>query len=101
MLDQYRKDFPAEDKDLLPDNDSKMGRGKLLFYAASVAFAALLLFLMVGTFSKSDDSLAEKFQQSEDQHKEQLAQLDTKLQGLQLRLEKLERDQELEKLSVK
>jgi nucleoid-associated protein YgaU len=101
MLDQYRKDFPAEDKDLLPDNDSPMGRKKFLFLLTSVAFAAVLFLLMMGTFSKGDDSLSEKVAQADVANREAIAQLETKLQGLGLRLEKIEQEAETLKLSVK
>lgn len=92
MLEQYRKDFPAEDKDLLSDNES-MGKRKLLFIITGGAFALVFFLFLMGMFRSDEDTLAVKEIRGEMVSKENFLALEEKLSSMQTRLDKLEQEQ--------
>ena len=94
MLDQYRKEFPIEDKDkdLLPDSESSFGKRKLLFVLSGAAFALVFFLFLMGMFRSDDEQLAQKDPQPE-AAQESLVSLDSKLQMILARLDKLEQEQ--------
>ena len=59
MLEQYRKDFPIEDKDLLPDSESSMGKKKLLLILSGAAFALLFFLFLMGLFRNDEDTIVQ------------------------------------------
>lgn len=90
MLEQYRKDLPNEDKDLLPDNESKMGKQKIILFLSGTTLALVAFLFFTGAFSK-DESL-EQSVQVELASKESVLQVEEKLQVLQVKMEKLEKE---------
>lgn len=100
MLEQYRKDFPAEDKDLLSDNES-IGKRKLLFIITGGAFALVFFLFLMGMFRSDEDTLAVKEIRGEMVSKENFLALEEKLISVQTRLDKLEQELEQKQLSLK
>ena len=93
MLEQYRKDFPAEEKDLLPDSESSIGKRKLLFILSGAVMALAFFLFLMGMFRSDEDSLAVKDGRSDIATKESVLALEEKLQTMTSRLEKLEQMQ--------
>ncbi len=92
MLEQYRKDFPAEEKDLLPDSESSMGKRKLLFILSGATFALLFFLFLMGLFRNEEENLVQ-MEVKPEVSKETLLQFEEKLQTVISRLEKLEANQ--------
>ena len=91
MLEQYRKDFPSEDKDLLPDSESSIGKRKLLLILSGAAFALLFFLFLMGIFRSEEESLVRTEVKSEVM-KENIVSIEEKLEIVLTRLEKLEHE---------
>jgi nucleoid-associated protein YgaU len=88
MLEQYQKDFPqnADTEDALSDSRFQMSRRRLVFTLAGASLL-LLCFLFLVTF-KNEDAVAEKPEASQGSA---LVAIDAKLQEIESRLTKLEK----------
>ena len=89
MLEQYRKEYPAEEKDLLPDNESSMGKRKFLLILAGATCALLFFLFLMGLFRSDEENLVHQDQKVQID-KEYASAVDQKIATLTARLEKLE-----------
>ncbi len=60
MLEQYRKEYPTEEKDLLPEGDAGTGKRKILFLITGTIFALLLFVYFMNTFKSEDDQYTDE-----------------------------------------
>jgi nucleoid-associated protein YgaU len=91
MLDQYRKEYSAEEKDLLPDSDSFIGKRKLLLIIAGATSALLFFLFLMGLFRTDDENLVQT-DAKQNSAQESIVLLEQKLQTVTSRLEKLEQE---------
>jgi LysM repeat protein len=90
MLEQYRKDLPMEEKDILSGHD-QMSKRKLLFVVAGAAFAFVFFLFLIGIFRSDADSLAVNESRPDSSAKETITALEEKLQTALARIDALEK----------